>query len=124
MAQAFRSRKQIRSNPSLNQLIMTGTYELDKVVVEWERIIPIDELVKPIQRLSDRAYEKSELRFYVSGYLRDSDELLPDSRVRCYRISIGSLNQVLKALEANGTIRKIACEGSPTKWRPKFVATV
>ena len=124
MAQAFRSRKQVRRDPSINQLIMTGTYELDKVVVEWERTIAIDEIVNLVRRLSDRAYEKSELRFYVSGYLRDSDELLPESKFRCYRVSIGSLNQVLKVLEANGTMRKIACEGSPIKWKLNCTETV
>ncbi len=119
MAQAFRSRKQIRNDLNSNQLIMSGTYELDKVVVEWERIVAIDELVKLFLRLSDRTYEKSELRFYVSGYLRDSDENLPDSKIRDYRVSIKSLNQVLKVLEANGAIIKSACEGNPPKWTPK-----
>lgn len=104
MVQAFRSRKQTNHKADVNQLTVVGTYELDKVVVEWERQISMDELTKLIQRLPCRDYKKSELRFYVSGYLQDSDKHLPDSRFRDYRISDGSLNQLIETLVENGSL--------------------
>ena len=104
MVQAFRSRKQTNQKTNLNQLTVVGTYELDKVVVEWERQISINELTKLIQRLPCRDYKKSELRFYVSGYLQDSDKHLPDTKFRDYRISENSLDQLIETLVENGSL--------------------
>ena len=123
MAQAFRSRKSVRRNLNSNQLIVTGTYELDKVVVEWERNVAIDELVRLIQRLPVRGYKKSELRFYLSGYLRDSHHNLPDSKFRSYRISAKTLKRILEVLEANETIKKTADDGKTRFWIPIRPAT-
>lgn len=122
MAQAFRSRKHVTKALNSNQSVLKGTYEVDKTVVEWERLICIDEVTRIIQRLPYREYEKSELRFYISGYLQGSDHHLPDSKFRDYRISGESLNLVLDILEANETLTKSGNNEDSCKWEPKKAA--
>ena len=120
MAQAFRFRKQIKTKTNTNQIVVKGTYELDKVVVEWERLILIDELSNFISCLPTRTYKKSELRFYFSGYLQDSDTQLPDTKFRDYRISGRSLNRIIELLELKGVLEKSVHNGE-LRWQPKFL---
>jgi hypothetical protein len=120
MAHAFRSRKSGREAPGTNGLCVSGTYNIEeKVTVEWERVVAIGEMVALIQRLPNRLYSRRELRSFISGHFRDSDDSLPHTKISKYRISGGSLNALLDALECEGALAQRETESGLACWAPK-----
>ena len=103
MAQARRARR--GQPPGPDAMLLAGSYSFEqKVTVEWERWLTLDEfdaLLAPIL-VEPRSF--AEIRACVSGALKGSDPALPAGRISRYRVSGRSLRTALAALVAAGRL--------------------
>ena len=94
MAQARRARRTGRRSP--DTVLLEGSYGFEqKVTVEWETPLALDELLAPI--LSE-ARTLAEIRTYVSGELKRRDATLPPGKISKYLISGRSLREALAVM--------------------------
>ena len=111
MAQARRAKRAERPGP--DAVLLAGSYSFEqKVTVEWERPLCLDEfdaLLAPIL-VEPRSF--AEIRAYVSGALKRCDTTLPAGRISRYLVSSRSLRAALATMVAAGRLTQDEARGS------------
>ncbi|MDE0389263.1 MAG: hypothetical protein OXI75_11250 [Rhodospirillales bacterium] len=102
MAQARRaSRAGWAGRPSPDAVLLAGSYSFEqKVTVEWEKPLALDEFEKLLAPLLAEPRSFAEIRAYVSGALRVRDPALPPGKISKYLVSTLSLRDALAAMVA------------------------
>ena len=111
MAQARRARRAGRPNP--DAVLLAGSYSFEqKVTVEWERELAVDEFGGLLSPLLAEPRTFAAIRAYISGALKGCDPALPPGKVSRYRVSGRSLRQALDAMVAAGRLASAELPGS------------
>ena len=99
MAQARRVRRAGRPGP--DAVLLQGSYSFEqKVTVEWERPLALDEFDALLAPLLAEPRSFAQIRAYVSGALRVRDSTLPPGKISKYLVSARSLRNALAAMVA------------------------
>ena len=99
MAQARRARRAQRPGP--DAMLLAGSYSFEqKVTVEWERWLTLDEFDALLAPILAEPRSFVEIRTYVSGMLKGSDPTLPPGKVSKYLVSARSLRNTLATMVA------------------------
>ena len=94
MAQARRVRRTGR--PSRDAVLLAGSYSFEqKVTVEWEKPLGLDELGALLAPLLAEPRSLAEIRTHVSGALKERDPTLPAGKISKYLVSNRSLARAL-----------------------------
>ena len=97
MAQARRARRTGRR--SLDAVLLEGSYGFEqKVTVEWETPLALDELDELLAPILSEARTLAEIRTYVSGELKRRDATLPPGKISKYLIYGRSLREALAVM--------------------------
>ena len=111
MAQARRASRAGRSSPGA--VLLVGSYSFEqKVTVEWERELAVDEFGGLLSPLLAEPRTFAAIRAYISGALKGCDPALPPGKVSRYRVSGRSLRQALDAMVAAGRLASAELPGS------------
>ena len=103
MAQARRVRRTGR--PGRDALLLAGSYSFEqKVTVEWETQLALDELDALLAPLLAEPRSFAAIRTYVSGALKERDGTLPAGRISKYLVSGRSLRDALTAMVEAGRL--------------------
>ena len=113
MAQARRARRAGRPGP--DAVLLAGSYSFEqKITVEWEKPLTLDEFETLLAPLLAEPRSFSEIRAYVSGALRVRASTLPPGRISKYLVSGRSLRVALAAMVAAETLTQTDALGSGT----------
>ena len=97
MAQARRARRAGR--PSPDAILLEGSYSFEqKITVEWETSLAPDELDALLAPILAEPRSFAEIRTYVSGALKQSDQTLPPGKISRYLVSGRSLREALAVM--------------------------
>ncbi len=111
MVQARRASRTGRSSPGA--VLLAGSYSFEqKVTVEWERELAVDEFGGLLSPLLAEPRTFAAIRAYISGALKGCDPALPPGKVSRYRVSGRSLRQALDAMVAAGRLASAELPGS------------
>ena len=111
MAQARRASRAGRPGP--DAVLLAGSYSFEqKVTVEWETPLALDELDALLAPFLAEPRSFAEIRTYVSGALRVRDPALPPGRISKYMVSTRSLRNALAAMTAAGRVAQSGTPGS------------
>lgn len=119
MAQARRARRAGR--PSPGGVLLAGSYSFEqKVTVEWEMQLDIDELAALLAPFLVEPRPFTDIWTYASAVLRDQDSTLPAGKISKYLVSTRSLRNALAAMVAAERLTLIEApdSGAPTWLRP------
>ncbi len=107
MAQAYRAIKVGKRRAPPGVVLLDGSYSMEeKITVEWEREITLDALAALLADFLAEQRSFAEIRTYLSGVLRNSDQTLPPGRISKYRVSARSLASALERLREAGRLSR------------------
>ena len=111
MVQARRASRAGRSSPGA--VLLAGSYSFEqKVTVEWERELAVDEFGGLLSPLLAEPRTFAAIRAYISGALKGCDPALPPGKVSRYRVSGRSLRLALAAMVAAERLTLTEASGS------------
>ena len=116
MAQARRARR--AGPPGPDAVVLAGSYSFEqKVTVEWERPLGLDEFEEILAPLLAEPRSFAEIRAYVSGALKERDPALPAGRISKYLVSSRSLRAALAIMVAAERLtQREAPNAGPQLW--------
>ena len=112
MAQAYRVKKPTkRCGPrhdtvaTTQAVLLDGCYCMEqKITVEWEKEIARNEFGRLLAAILTEPRSFGQIRTYVSGMLKESDQDLPPGKISKYRVSGPSLRNALETLRKAGVL--------------------